>query len=442
MNPQQQRRSPSVNGGAGQWTVCGILLLATMLNYMDRMALNNMSVRITDELELTQERYGDLEFAFGLAFAAGSLCFGMLADRLSIRWLYPAVVVAWSLVGLLTGLAEGFGQMLACRTMLGFFEAGHWPCALRTTQALLAPERRMFGNSLLQSGGAIGAIVTPLVILALVGTTQAAGAWRLPFLVIGGCGAIWVVAWLVLIGPEPALAGRAGGTAADARGWSAWWEACLGNRRFWALVPFVVGINLTWHLARAWLPKFLQQGRGLSEMQSLLFNSGYYVAADVGCIAAGAAGVWLARSGMSQFGARSLVATACSVTVGLATMAAVSAQGTWMYATVRLFRFAGTLSRLEQCGVEQIEVGAIHVLPRRVKQRDRLVRASLPGKEVAAGQSALSRNHGSLRQGLVGGLLRPSRVFHGSGLMVRGCPCHLAGRSPRPSMASGPPPTA
>jgi MFS family permease len=334
MNPQQQRRSPSVNGGAGQWTVCGILLLATMLNYMDRMALNNMSVRITDELELTQERYGDLEFAFGLAFAAGSLCFGMLADRLSIRWLYPAVVVAWSLVGLLTGLAEGFGQMLACRTMLGFFEAGHWPCALRTTQALLAPERRMFGNSLLQSGGAIGAIVTPLVILALVGTTQAAGAWRLPFLVIGGCGAIWVVAWLVLIGPEPALAGRAGGTAADARGWSAWWEACLGNRRFWALVPFVVGINLTWHLARAWLPKFLQQGRGLSEMQSLLFNSGYYVAADVGCIAAGAAGVWLARSGMSQFGARSLVATACSVSVGLATMAAVSAQGTWMYAAL------------------------------------------------------------------------------------------------------------
>jgi ACS family hexuronate transporter-like MFS transporter len=189
----------------------------------------------------------------------------------------------------------------------------------------------MFGNSLLQSGGAIGAIVTPLVILALVGTTQAAGAWRLPFLVIGGCGAIWVVAWLVLIGPEPALAGRAGGTAADARGWSAWWEACLGNRRFWALVPFVIGINLTWHLARAWLPKFLQQGRGVSETESLLFNSGYYVAADVGCIAAGAAGVWLAHRGLSQFGARSLVAAVCSLCVGAATMAAVALPGAWMY---------------------------------------------------------------------------------------------------------------
>lgn len=331
---EQQMRQGGRGGDTGQWVVCGILLLATMLNYMDRMALNNMSVRITDELRLTEERYGDLEFAFGLAFAAGSLCFGMLADRLSIRWLYPAVVVAWSLVGLLTGFAEGFWQMLVCRTLLGFFEAGHWPCALRTTQALLAPERRMFGNSLLQSGGAIGAIVTPLVILALVGNSQVPGAWRLPFIVIGGCGAIWVVAWLLLMGREPGLAAKSDRDGGGISGWAAWCEACLGNRRFWALVPFVIGINLTWHLARAWLPKFLQQGRGVSETESLLFNSGYYVAADVGCIAAGAAGVWLAHRGLSQFGARSLVAVVCSLCVGTATMAAVSTQGAWMYAAL------------------------------------------------------------------------------------------------------------
>ena len=320
--------------GFGQWAVCGILLLATMLNYMDRMTLNNLSPRITAELKMTEERYGDLEFAFGLAFAAGSLCFGMLADRFSVRLLYPAVVVAWSLVGLLTGFAEGFWQMLVCRTLLGFFEAGHWPCALRTTQVLLAPERRMFGNSLLQSGGAIGAIVTPLVILALVGTAPQPDAWRLPFIVIGGCGAIWIVAWLLLMGREPALAGsRQPGAEADA-GAGVWWEACLANRRFWALVPFVIGINLTWHLARAWLPKFLQQGRGVSETESLLFNSGYYVAADIGCIAAGAAGVWLAHRGLSHLNARSLVAIVCSICVGLATMAAVSAQGAAMYAAL------------------------------------------------------------------------------------------------------------
>ena len=48
-----------------QWWVSGLLLLATMLNSMDRQTLANLSVRITEELSLSQERYGDLELAFG-----------------------------------------------------------------------------------------------------------------------------------------------------------------------------------------------------------------------------------------------------------------------------------------------------------------------------------------------------------------------------------------
>ena len=319
---------------ARQWAVCGILLLATMLNYMDRMTLNSLSTRITDELKLSNEQYGELELAFGVAFAVGSLCFGILADRLVTRWLYPAVVIAWSTTGLLTGFADDFGSLLVCRGLLGFFEAGHWPCALRTTQALLAPQRRMFGNSLLQSGSAIGAIVTPLVILGLAGSSQTAGGWRLPFVAIGSAGAAWVVAWFLLVGCEPSLSAGPGRATTVTSGQAIWREACLGNRRFWALVPFVVGINLTWHLARAWLPKFLEQGRGVSETEQLLFTSGYYVAADIGCIAAGVTGVWLAGRGLSPFASRSLVAAVCSICVGVATTAAIAAQGAWMYAAL------------------------------------------------------------------------------------------------------------
>ena len=104
---------------AWQWWVSGLLLLATMLNYMDRQALANLSVRITDELALSQERYGDLELAFGWAFAAGSLCFGILADRLPVRWLYPAVVIGWSTVGVLTGFSRGYGSMLVAPVTVG-----------------------------------------------------------------------------------------------------------------------------------------------------------------------------------------------------------------------------------------------------------------------------------------------------------------------------------
>jgi ACS family hexuronate transporter-like MFS transporter len=336
--PRPQAVGRAERSARWQWWVAGLLLLATMLNYMDRQTLANLSVRITRELSLTEERYGELEMAFGWAFAVGSIFFGLLADRLPVRWLYPAVVIGWSAVGMLSGFAGGYASMLTCRTLLGFFESGHWPCALKTTQAVLARRHRMLGNSLLQSGGAIGAILTPLVIRAMVGENQAAGAWRPPFVVIGGIGAAWVFAWLATIRADD-LAGGAGtpGTAPPAGAPSllrTWWDACLTNRRFWALVPMVVCINIVWHLLRVWLPKFLQQGRGASEAESLFFNSAYYVAADIGCIAAGAASLWLVRRGMAVHRSRLVVVAVCAAGTALTTVAATLPRGGGMYAAL------------------------------------------------------------------------------------------------------------
>ena len=84
------------------WWVSGLLLLATMLNYMDRQTLANLSPRITKELSLSNELYGNMEWGFGWAFAAGSLFFGFLSDRISVRFLYPGVLLAWSSIGVLT----------------------------------------------------------------------------------------------------------------------------------------------------------------------------------------------------------------------------------------------------------------------------------------------------------------------------------------------------
>ncbi len=157
------------------WLICGLLLLATMVNYMDRQALANVSKRITDEFQLTEKQYGTVEAWFSYAFAIGTLLFGFVADRVNIRWLYPTVLVLWSAMGFLTGYSKTYEQLLLCRTLLGLFEAGHWPCALRTTQLLLEPKDRTLGNSVLQSGASIGAIITPLVMTASLTDAPAAG---------------------------------------------------------------------------------------------------------------------------------------------------------------------------------------------------------------------------------------------------------------------------
>jgi MFS transporter, ACS family, hexuronate transporter len=331
----------ATDSGSWKWWVSGLLLLATMINYMDRQTLANLSVRITDEFRLSQEEYGNIEFVFGWGFAIGSLTFGILADRVNLRVLYPLVLLGWSAMGFITGLSHGYGALLVCRALLGFFEAGHWPCALRTTQCILSRSDRMMGNSVLQSGASLGAIFTPLIIRGLIGGNTAVGAWRAPFLIVGAVGVAWVIAWFALVGRHDLnVVDRA--TAAASPSHTAWWIEFARNRRFWALVVMVVCINTVWQLIRAWLPKFLQQGRGYDEATALYFNSAYYIATDVGCLLAGALGLWLARRGLETHRAKLLVFGLCSLLAALTTVAAALPQG-WALLGVLLVIGAGTL---------------------------------------------------------------------------------------------------
>src|SRR5688500_2859554 len=168
-----------------------------MINYMDRQTLANAAVRITKQFALSQEQYGSLELAFGWAFAVGSIVFGFMVDRISVRWVYPAVLLLWSATGFATGWVQDYDQLWWCRMLLGLFEAGHWPCAIKTTQRLLDPKDRSMGNGLLQSGASIGAVLTPLIMRVLL--TDQLDSWRFAFQVVGAIGLLWVPFWLWLV---------------------------------------------------------------------------------------------------------------------------------------------------------------------------------------------------------------------------------------------------
>ena len=264
------------------WSVTGLLLLATTINYMDRVTLASASVRITNELGLSETQYGNLELAFGWSFALGSVVFGFLADRLPIYLLYPAVLFAWSAMGAASGLTDGHYSLLVCRALLGFFESAHWPCALKTTHTILSNRQRTLGNSIVQSGASIGAILTPQLMRILL--TDAPGSWRKTFVLVGMVGVAWCLVWCVLIRPRDLAASTAPEKFPAAVPGLA---AIIRSRPFWAVAMLILGAQTVWHVFRVWLMKFLQTGREYSESAALNFNSLYFVATDVGCILAG-----------------------------------------------------------------------------------------------------------------------------------------------------------
>lgn len=314
------------------------MMLATLLNYMDRQVLPQIATELKDTYGLDDARYGLVGRNFAWAFACGSIFFGFLADRIGPRMLYPFVLVGWSAAGLATpfmrdaaltshfaydGPGSGpYNWLLFCRTALGFFEAGHWPCALLTARQILTAKDRPLGNGLLQSGAALGAVLVPLYVLAV---RKLGGGWEIAFWTIGAAGLLWVPLWLSLVRRGDLTDDRSGsgfggfffgllgffGALArvvwrrSGRPFADWFLRTTGRplrslitaEFLWSVLQFlriygtlfliILGISSSWQFIREWLPKYLKESQKLSADAADLVVPAYYIVAEIGCFTGG-----------------------------------------------------------------------------------------------------------------------------------------------------------
>jgi ACS family hexuronate transporter-like MFS transporter len=172
------------------------MFASTVLNYMDRQAVAVVGERITGEFKIKFEDLGWIIAAFQISYALFQVPAGYLVDRFNVRWTYAGAVLWWSLAAIAVAMAPTLGLLMVARAVLGFGEAFNWPCALRVTSLALPPADRGLGNGIFNSGAAVGAVITPLVVTPL---TMLYG-WRVAFGVIGAMGFAWVVVWLALTG--------------------------------------------------------------------------------------------------------------------------------------------------------------------------------------------------------------------------------------------------
>ncbi|MEI7459513.1 MAG: MFS transporter, partial [Pirellula sp.] len=287
------------------WAICGILLVATLLNYMDRQALAVTLPALKVQFNLAEGRVGMVEGCFGYAFAFGAIFFGLIADKTGPRFLYPIVLGGWSLAGIATSLAGqtwltsilespddpvGTGVyhwLLICRVALGFFEAGHWPCALLTVRAILNERDRTLGNGILQSGASIGAVIVPFYVEAAEWAGQ---SWEFPFWSIGIVGLLWIPAWFALVtGRDLSTPKVDAGDILESNRISGSASQQLSDltQRLIVLAIMIATLNVSWQFLRAWLALFLQDHHHYSKEATRGLMAGYFIAADVGCILSG-----------------------------------------------------------------------------------------------------------------------------------------------------------
>jgi MFS transporter, ACS family, hexuronate transporter len=296
-----------MNPSPWRWYICGVLLLATTLNYLDRFALNTLSTEIKAAVcDGKDEKYGILESGFQIAFGIGAVLFGIIVDKFGVLRVYPVAVIGWSAAGFLTGFADSYWTLFGCRMILGIFEAGNWPCGIRTVRQVMTKDERSLGNSIFQSGTGLGAILTPLVVMFCFWffNAEAKTGWQIPFRVIGVVGLAWVALWFFTV-PKNLLQLTSSTDAVPEKPEP--FSKVFSDRRFWILIAVIIGVNTSWHTFRVWLPLYLRDGLKYSRDEMLLYNTVYYIIADIGSWLAGFAVIGLKWRGFQLHSARMIV---------------------------------------------------------------------------------------------------------------------------------------
>ena len=114
------------------WIVVALLWVVALLNYMDRQMLSTMQEAMkADIVELNKaEAFGALMAVFLWIYGIVSPFAGVVADRVSRKWLVVGSLFVWSAVTYLMGYATDFTQLYWLRALMGISEALYIPSAL------------------------------------------------------------------------------------------------------------------------------------------------------------------------------------------------------------------------------------------------------------------------------------------------------------------------
>ncbi len=214
-----------------RWWICGMLFMATTINYLDRQVLSlTWDEFIKPEFHWDESHYGTITSVFSIVYAICMLFAGRFIDWLGTKKGFLWAIGVWSagacahaLCGLITKSYLGLNSaaelisatgaavtmiatvsmwcFIVARCVLALGEAGNFPAAIKVTAEYFPKKDRAFATSIFNAGASIGALIAPLSIPVLAKYFKELGignGWEMAFVIIGALGFVWMAFWVFM----------------------------------------------------------------------------------------------------------------------------------------------------------------------------------------------------------------------------------------------------
>lgn len=335
-----------------RWWIAGLIFLATVINFVNRLTISVLAPVITTELKLSASQFAGVANAFLIAYTISQGLSGKLYDRIGTKRGFTVSIVVWSLASMAHAFSRGLFSLDCSRFVLGLGEAGNWPGAAKVIAQWFPVRQRALGMGIFNSGTSLGSVVaTPLIVWM-----QWRFGWHATFLVLGGAGFVWLALWLRFyeaperhpnITPEELALIREGRPARAER--PAPLGTLLRRPEAWAIAISRFFADPVWWLYITWLPLYLYKTHGFSLQQIGMFAWLPFVAADAGSLGGGwLSGALIAR-GWSVNAARKTVIAggALCMSAGMLAARAQSAGAALAFISVVLFGFQSWINNVQ-----------------------------------------------------------------------------------------------
>ncbi len=299
-----------------RWWIITLIGIATVINYIDRSAINYMWPYIYKDFGVSEANSKNalalLTTFFMVAYAIGQTVTGKMMDAIGTRLGMTISIVVWSISIALHALAKGLSSFSIFRFFLGISEAGNWPGATKSNAEWFPAKERGIAQGIFGAGASLGSVVAAPVLATL----YLAIGWQGTFASIAVLGFLWVIPWLIINKNTP-----------DKHPWITkneqdyildidtkvekkelsevyTWRQLLNFKTTWSIISSRFFIDPIWWLFVTWLPTFLKEQYAFDIKKIGAFAWFPYLIAAIGSLAGGLYSSSLIKKGIPAVKAR------------------------------------------------------------------------------------------------------------------------------------------